>query len=124
MRNNVFSALALAAGVLPCLPAAALAQGLQLKPGWVYAIAFADNGNGANGNASGGNGQQGNAAPVSNAPMGKSVALYKVVGAADQSWYRVRPIARTPQGVLIPMPGTGEMWVNLNYAMWVQEVLR
>jgi hypothetical protein len=123
MRTNFFGLAGLAAGLLLSLPAAAWAQGLGLKPGWVYVIAFPDSGaNGAN--ANGGNPQGNNPPPASVAPLGKTVALYKIVGASDQNWYRVRMITRTPQGTLAPLPNTSELWINLNYAMWVQEVLR
>lgn len=127
MQTKIIHGAAVMAAALLFGATAALAQGLQLKPGWVYAIAFPDPGSGANsngGNGNGGDGPGGNGNPGSVAPTGKSVALYKIVGAADQNWYRVRPIARSPQGALIPVPGSGELWVNLNFAMWVQEVLR
>ncbi|XHR27442.1 MAG: hypothetical protein ACFUZC_16040 [Chthoniobacteraceae bacterium] len=125
MQQNVFLASALAAGLWLGLPATGQAQGLQLKPGWNYAIAFPDNGNGNGGGGPSGNGN-GNGAPAQNPNNSatKGVALYKVLGAADQNWYRVRPIARSPQGALMPIPGSAELWVNLSYAMWVQEVMR
>jgi hypothetical protein len=121
MQQNVFFASALAAGLWLGLAAAGQAQGLQLKPGWNYAIAFPDNGNGGGGPSGNGNGA---ATQNPNTPATKGVALYKVLGAADQNWYRVRPIARSQQGALIPIPGSAELWVNLNYAMWVQELMR
>ena len=100
-----------AAGV----PAAAQAQGFLLKPGCNYAIGF-----------------QENMAPglppvgaLASASAGRNVATYRVVGSAgDQQWYRLRMVARAPQGGWYTPPGTPEVWVNLTYAMWVQEVLR
>ncbi len=125
MRTKLLMNAVILAGALSLAAPAAQAQGLQLKPGWVYAIAFPDPGgaNGANGNG-GSDGPGGNGNPGSVAPTGRSVGLYKIVGAADQNWYRVRPIVRNPQGALVPMPGGSELWVNLNFAMWAQEVLR
>lgn len=123
MRTKYLMGAVILAGALSLAAPAAWAQGLQLKPGWVYAIAFPDPGNG-NGGGSDGPGSSGNPGSGSIAPTGRSVGLYKIVGAADQNWYRVRPITRNPQGALVPMPGGAELWVNLNFAMWAQEVLR
>ena len=87
-------------------PSSAQAQGMSLKLGVNYAIGFPDS-------VALGNG------------LAKGVATYRVVGAAgDQQWYRVRLVARNPQGGWYTPPGAPEVWINLSYAMWVQEVLR
>jgi hypothetical protein len=97
------------------LPLCALAQGLGLKVGYNYVIGF----------------QEG-ASPVlepvaanvaqRNAPQ-KNVTIYRVIASAgDQQWYRVRMVLRNPQGGWYSPPGTPDVWVNLAYATWVQEV--
>ncbi len=87
---------------------------MSLKPGAHYAIGFQDG-----------------AAPVAVLPPvaanmnQRPVAVYRVIASAgDQQWYRVRMVARNPQGGWYTPPGSQEVWVNLTYAMWVQEVLR
>ena len=92
------------------MPSSVQAQGLNLKQGWNYAIGFHEAG--APGSAPG-------AAPA------KNVATYRVMASAgDLQWYRVQMVARKPQGGWYVPQGTPEVWVNLNYAMWVQEVIR
>lgn len=82
------------------------AQGMNLKQGWNYAIGFPDT-------------------TTPNSGVARGVATYRVLGTAgDQQWYRLQMIVRKPQGGWHVPPGTPEVWVNLNYAMWVQEVLR
>ncbi len=95
------------------VPAAAQAPGFLLKPGCNYAIGFQEN--------------MAPGVPPAGAPApaGHNVATYRVMGTAgDQQWYRLRMVARAPQGGWYTPPGTPEVWVNLTYAMWVQEVLR
>lgn len=88
------------------LPVSAPAQGIALKQGWLYAIGFPDTATPGSGTA-------------------KGVTTYRVLASAgDQNWYRVRMVARNPQGGWMTPPGTPEVWINLSYAMWVQEVLR
>jgi len=99
-----------AIGVLIALgaPGSAQAQTMTLKQGWNYAIGFPETGS---------------ASPASG--VVKGVATYRVLASAgDQQWYRVQMIARKPQGGWYVPPGTPEVWINLSYAMWVQEVLR
>ncbi|MDD5349177.1 MAG: hypothetical protein PHQ12_03095 [Chthoniobacteraceae bacterium] len=105
-------ALGMAAGM--GTPAAAQAQGFQLKTGCHYAIGFQESMTpGAV------------AAPSPAAPGGRNVAVYRVLGSAgDQQWYRLRMVSRAPQGGWYTPPGSPEIWVNLTYALWVQEVLR
>lgn len=92
---------------------AAQAQGMNLRVGGNYSIGF----------------QDGMAPAVATppAPNGapKSMATYRVLaGTADQQWYRLRMVARNPAGGWYTPPGSPEVWVNMNYVMWVQEVLR
>jgi len=88
------------------MPVAAQAQGLALKQGWNYAIGFPET-----------------AAPGSG--VAKGVGTYRVLASAgDGPWYRVQAVARKPQGGWYVPPGTPEVWINLSYALWVQEVLR
>jgi len=96
------------------LPMAAQAQGMMLKPGCTYAIGF----------------QEGMAPTPALPPVAanvnqRAIATYRVMGATgDMQWYRVRMVARNPQGGWYTPPGTSEVWINLTYVMWVQEVLR
>ena len=99
---------AVALGVLAAIgsPFSAQAQGLNLKQGWNYAIGFPET-----------------TAPESG--LVKGVATYRVLASAgDLQWYRIQMVARKPQGGWYVPQGTPEVWVNLSYAMWVQEVLR
>ena len=98
------------------LPMSAQTQGpgIALKPGCTYAIGFQDG-----------------AVPASALPPvaanvnQRTIATYRVIAAAgDQQWYRVRMVARNPQGGWYTPPGSADVWVNLNYMMWVQEVTR
>lgn len=95
-------------GVLAAIgtPSLAQAQGMNLKQGWNYAIGFPEV-----------------TSPESG--LARGVATYRVLASAgDQQWYRIQMVARKPQGGWYVPQGTPEVWVNLNYAMWVQEVLR
>jgi hypothetical protein len=106
MYQRIFMAGALGICLGFGAPVSAQTQGMILKPGWNYAIGFPDGG-----------------APGSG--VGKGVVTYRVLGAAgDQQWYKVRMVARAPQGGWVTPPGAADVWINLNYAMWVQEVLR
>ncbi|MCX6966690.1 MAG: hypothetical protein NTZ46_02740 [Verrucomicrobia bacterium] len=105
-------AVAIWAGL--ALPLAAQAQGMALKPGCNYAIGFQDG-----------------AVPVAALPPvaanmnQRPVAVYRVLASAgDQQWYKIRMVARNPQGGWYTPPGSSDVWINLSYAMWVQEVLR
>ena len=102
-QRLVWGAVGLAAAGVPSL---AQAQGGMLKQGMICAIGFSEN--------------------FSQAPgMAKGVATYRVVGVAgDPSWYRLRLVMRGTDGNWISPPGAPDVWVNLNYAMWVQEVPR
>lgn len=96
----------------------AQAPGFNLKQGCNYAIGFQEN-------MAPGAGPGMEAGATVAAPSGRSVAVYRVLGSsADQQWYRLRMVARAPQGGWYTPPGTPEVWVNLAYATWVQEVLR
>jgi len=119
-----------ALGVLAGVPMAAQAQtpgfnprqaqapGFNLKQGCNYAIGFQEN-------MAPGVGQSMGPGSAVAAPGGRNVAVYRVLGStADQQWYRLRMVARAPQGGWYTPPGTPEVWVNLSYATWVQEVLR
>ena len=90
-----------------------------LKPGCHYAIGFQDN------IAPGypaAQPQQPQAQPASGA---RNVAVYRVINTAgDQQWYRIRMVVRAPQGGWITPPGAPDVWVNVTYAVWVQEVMR
>ena len=98
------------------LPVCALAQGMGLRVGSHYAIGFQDGG---------GPGPAPVAANTVNPAPQRTVATYRVLGSAgDQQWYRVRMVLRNPQGGWITPQGAPEVWINLAYAMWVQEVLR
>jgi hypothetical protein len=100
---------AMALGVLAAIgtPSSAQAQGMYLKQGWNYTIGFPET----------------TTAPESG--LSKGAATYRVLASAgDQQWYRVQMVARKPQGGWYVPQGTPEVWVNLNYAMWVQEVIR
>jgi len=116
---NPFRRDVLMAGVIGVLAgigatASVQAQGIALKPGCTYSIGFQD------GTAPG-------AVAVNNAPntTSKGVATYRVMaGTPDQQWYRLRMVTRNPAGGWYTPPGAPEVWVNLNYVMWVQEVLR
>ena len=104
-----------AVGVLAGIgwPVCAQAQGMGLKTGGLYAIGFQD-------------GVGPGPAPVAAnaaAPQ-RAVATYRVLGASsDQQWYRMKMVVRNPQGGWFTPPGASEVWVNMAYAMWVQEVL-
>lgn len=88
------------------LPNSVQAEGIALKQGWLYSIGFPDT-------ATLGSG------------VAKGVATYRVLATAgDSSWYRVRMVVRNPQGGWMTPAGAPEVWINLSYAMWVQEVLR
>jgi len=103
-KTLVAGAVSLLVGI--CIPLTAQAQGMNLKQGWNYAIGFPDS-------------------VTPGAGIAKGVATYRVLGSAgDMQWYRVQMIQRKPQGGWYTPPGTPEVWVNLTYAMWVQEVLR
>ena len=95
------------------LPVCAQAQGMGLKTGSLYAIGFQD-------------GAGPGPAPVAaNAatPPQRAVATYRVLGVSgDQQWYRLKMVVRNPQGGWLTPQGASEVWVNLAYAMWVQEV--
>jgi hypothetical protein len=116
---NPLSRSALAAGVIGVLagigaPVFAQGPGMSLKPGGNYAIGFQD------GMVPGG-------VTPNTAPNGaqKSVTVYRVIsGTSDLQWYRMRVVARNPAGGWYTPPGSPEVWVNMNYVMWVQEVLR
>ena len=105
-------AMAILAGI--GAPLSAQAQGIALKPGCNYAIGFQD---GAVPAAA--------LPPVAANMNQRPVAVYRVIASAgDQQWYRVRMVARNPQGGWYTPPGTSDVWVNINYMMWVQEVTR
>jgi len=99
---------AVSMGVLAAfgMPSSAQAQGMNLKQGWNYAIGF----------------------PEATAPesgLARGVATYRVLASAgDQQWYRIQLVARKPQGGWYVPQGTPEVWVNMSYAMWVQEIIR
>lgn len=96
------------------LPAAAQGQGFSLKQGCHYAIGFQESMT---------PGLPTNPPPI--AANGRTVVVYRVLGSAgDQQWYRLRMVARAPQGGWYTPPGAQEMWVNLSYALWVQEMTR
>jgi len=104
---------AVAVGILAgicLLPLSAQAQGMVLKGG-NYAIGFQDGSGPA-------------PAPVAANGTQKNIAVYRVLAASgDQQWYRVRMVVRNPQGGWVTATGAPEVWINLAYAMWVQEVL-
>ena len=94
-------------------PLFAQAQGMALKVGCNYAIGFPE---GAN---------PGPAPVAANAAAQRPLATYRVLASAgDQQWYRVRMVMRNPQGGWFTPAGAPEVWINLPYMMWVQEVLR
>ena len=106
-KARMLGAVAVLAGMgSPLLAQNPSAGGVVLKQGWLYAIGFPDTVTVGSG-------------------IAKGVATYRVLGSAgDQQWYRLRMTVRNPNGGWMTPPGTPEVWVNLNYAMWVQEVLR
>ena len=112
--------LAGAVGVVAAigLPVCALAQqqqGMTLKMGCNYAIGFQD-GSGLGPAPVAANGA---------AQIQRPLAVYRVTGVAgDQQWYRVRMVVRNPQGGWLTPPGAPDVWINLAYTMWVQEVTR
>ena len=115
MIKRIFTAGALGATLVLAAPWAAHAQMMQLKPGWNYAIAFAD--------SSGPVGAVPPQAQPQAAMPGRNLTVYRVLGASpDQTWYRVRMVVRAPQGGWVTPTGAPEVWINLSYAIWVQEV--
>ena len=96
------------------LPLAAWAQGMTLRPGANYALGFEEGAVPATA-----------LPPVAANGNQKVITIYRVLAASgDQQWYRIRMVARNPQGGWYTPPGTADVWVNINYVMWVQEVTR
>lgn len=111
-KARILGAVGILAGI--GLPISAQAQGMTLKQGCNYVIGF----------------QEGAAPAAALPPVAangnqRPIITYRVLGSAgDQQWYRIRMVARNPQGGWYTPPGSADVWVNLNYVMWVQEVLR
>jgi len=110
----MLGAVGILTGIGMPMPLSAQGPGLTLKPGCNYAIGFQDGALPAPA-----------LPPVAANVNQRAVATYRVIGTAgDQQWYKVRMVARNPQGGWYTPPGSSDVWVNLNYVMWVQEVLR
>jgi len=112
LNRSVLLAGAIEVCALTGASVAAQAQGMNLRVGANYSIGFQDG--------------MTPAVVANPAPNGaKSIATYRVLaGTADQQWYRLKMVARNPAGGWYTPPGSPEVWVNMNYVMWVQEVLR
>ncbi|MEI6350712.1 MAG: hypothetical protein WCP06_06355 [Verrucomicrobiota bacterium] len=81
------------------------AQGLTFfRLGWTYAIAFPNN-----------------VQTGVDSGLVPGVGLYRVSSFAGEQWYLLQRIERKPNGWGL-VPGAPSVWVNLNYALSVQEV--
>jgi hypothetical protein len=82
---------------------------LLLKLGWTYAMAF----------------------PLVTQVSGDAVSgfaqginTYRIMQYGGDQWYRVQLILRKPGGGWFVPQGTPCFWVNMNNALWVQEVFK
>ncbi len=86
------------------------AQGITLlRLGWVYAIGFPED-------------VKGSLVPTSGAVPG--VQTYRIMAYGGEQWYRVQLVARQEGGGWYVPQGVGDVWVNLNYALWVHDAIR
>ena len=80
-----------------------------LRLGWIYAIGFPD-------------AVQTTLDPSSGLAQG--FQTYRVMEFGGEQWYRLKLVTRQAGGGWFSPQGSPEIWVNLNYALWINDVTR
>lgn len=113
LRRKAVTACAVlltAAGLLvPSAPLFGMEGPLLLKLGWTYAMAFPEITQASGDYGSG---------------IAHGINTYRVIQYGGAQWYCLQLIVRKPGGGWYVPQGAPPFWVNINYALWVQEVVR
>ena len=111
MRRFALGSFLAIVGSWGLMPSAGAVEGITLlRLGWIYEIGFPE------------------IAQASLEPgtgLVRGVQAYRVTAFGGQQWYRLQLVSRQPGGNGWYNPqGVPDVWVNLNYALWVHEVVR
>lgn len=94
---------------IPLRPALGMQGPFLLKLGWTYAMAFPEITQVSGDFASG---------------LARGINTYRVMQYGGDQWYLVQIILRRPGGGWYVPQGAPTIWVNMNNALWVQEIVR